>query len=83
MYGGAKRSHRQEGICGNGCRPNATPLTCRNFSARSLGVVAGLPLAWTFAALAIGNAIGTIFMAPLTRILDAQRPQDGWRFQSA
>jgi NCS1 family nucleobase:cation symporter-1 len=29
----------------------------------TLGVVAGLPLGWTFAGLAIGNAIGTVFMA--------------------
>ena len=29
----------------------------------TLGVVAGLPLGWTFAGLALGNAIGTIFMA--------------------
>jgi NCS1 family nucleobase:cation symporter-1 len=29
----------------------------------TLGVVAGLPLGWTFGGLAIGNAIGTIFMA--------------------
>lgn len=29
----------------------------------TLGVVAGLPLGWTFAGLALGNAIGTVFMA--------------------
>jgi NCS1 family nucleobase:cation symporter-1 len=32
-------------------------------TAGTLGVIAGLPLGWTLAALALGNAIGTVFMA--------------------
>jgi len=32
-------------------------------SVGTLGVLAGLPLAWTVCALSVGNAIGTVFMA--------------------
>src|ERR1700693_5896971 len=32
-------------------------------SVGKLGVLAGLPLIWTFCALAVGNVLGTVFMA--------------------
>jgi NCS1 family nucleobase:cation symporter-1 len=39
----------------------------------TLGVIAGLPLTWTFGALVLGNAVGTFFMAAHS----AQGPQLG------
>ena len=42
-------------------------------SVGTLGILAGLPLAWTICGLAVGNAIGTVFMAAHS----AQGPQLG------
>jgi NCS1 family nucleobase:cation symporter-1 len=42
-------------------------------SVGTLGILSGLPLAWTILALALGNAIGTVFMAAHS----AQGPQLG------
>jgi len=38
-------------------------MTILCLSVGTLGINAGLPLGWTLAALALGNAVGTIFMA--------------------
>jgi NCS1 family nucleobase:cation symporter-1 len=48
-------------------------LTILCLSVGTLGITAGLPLAWTVAALALGNAVGTTFMAAHS----AQGPQLG------
>src|SRR5580658_5348045 len=42
-------------------------------SVGTLGILSGLPLAWTIGALALGNGIGTVFMAAHS----AQGPQLG------
>jgi len=48
-------------------------MTILGVSVGTLGIVSGLSLAWTIAALALGNAVGTLFMAAHS----AQGPQLG------
>jgi nucleobase:cation symporter-1, NCS1 family len=51
----------------------STNMTILGVALGTLGIAAGLSLGWTLAALAIGNAVGTVFMAAHS----AQGPQLG------